>query len=368
MLLTCAMFWVCWLCKTRKKRKDIKLRAKYFKMRLEEHGSVDRGAVENVKLFGVKELNTATNSFNKERVLGQGGQGTVYKGMLTDGQVIAVKKSKLFDESEWKQFINEVILLSQIKHRNVVKLLGCCLEIKEPLIVYEFVPNGTLFEHLHDHSKGITLSWEMRLRIASETATAIAYLHSGSPTSIYHRDIKSSNILLDDKYIAKLSDFGISKAVAIDRTHLTTCVQGTLGYLDPEYFQLNQFTEKSDVYSFGVVLVELLTGQKPTRLVTLEEEEEEKVSMVEYFMSSMSDSSLLKILDPIVLQSNAKEEIMAVANLAERCLNSRGILRPTMKEVATVLAGLRNQKSSVALNDEGIENEAVTSVNMGYRS
>ncbi|KAJ8439071.1 hypothetical protein Cgig2_018465 [Carnegiea gigantea] len=257
------------------------------------------------------------------------------------------------------------------RHRHVIKLLGCCLETKEPLIVYEFVPNGTLFEHLHNHNKEFILSWEMRLRIASETVAAIAYLHSGSPTSIYHRDIKSSNILLDDKYVAKLSDFGISRSIAIDQTHLTTCVQGTLGYLDPEYFQFHQFSEKSDVYSFGVVLVELLTRQKPTQLITLEEEEEEKVSMVEHFMSSMSEPTLLKILDPIVSQSNAKEEIMAVANLSERCLNPRGILRPTMNEVATVLAGLRCQNSSVALNeanDEGIEDEAITSVKIAYGS
>lgn len=372
LLLTCAMFWLCWLCKTRQKRKNIKLRAKYFKTRLEEQGSADREAVENIRLFMVKELKKATNNFSKDRVLGQGGQGTVYKGMLTDGQVIAVKKSKLSDESQWKQFINEVILLSQIRHRQVVKLLGCCLETKEPLIVYEFVPNGTLFEHLQNCNKEFILSWEMRLRIASETAAAIAYLHSGSPTPIYHRDIKSSNILLDDKYAAKLSDFGISRSIAIDQTHLTTCVQGTLGYLDPEYFQFLQFSEKSDVYSFGVVLVELLTRQKPTQLMTLEEEEEEKVSIVEYFMSSMSESTLLKILDPIVSQSNAKEQIMAVANLSERCLNPRGILRPTMNEVATVLAGLRCQNSSVALNDEandeGIEDEAITSVKIAYGS
>lgn len=344
LLLTCAIFWSCWLSKTRKRRKELKLRTKYFKRRLEEQGSTNREVIENTKLFTIKELKKATDNFNKDRVLGKGGQGTVYKGMLMDGQVVAVKKSKEFDESQWQQFMNEVILLSLIKQRHVVKLLGCCLETKEPLLVYEFVPNGTLFEHIHKSTKEFLLTWEMRVRIASEIASTIGYLHSDCPTPILHRDIKSSNILLDDKYIAKVSDFGISRAISIDQTHLTTRVQGTFGYLDPEYFRLSQFSEKSDVYSFGVILVELLTGQKPIRAPSSEGGEE--ASLVEYFITSMNDSTLYNILHPIVLEGNAKEDIMIVANLAKECLNPRGVQRPTMKEVAAVIDRLRNKSSS----------------------
>lgn len=347
LLLTCAIFWSCWLSKTRKRRKELKLRTKYFKRRLEEQGSTNREVIENTKLFTIKELKKATDNFNKDRVLGKGGQGTVYKGMLMDGQVVAVKKSKEFDESQWQQFMNEVILLSLIKHRHVVKLLGCCLETKEPLLVYEFVPNGTLFEHIHKSTKEFLLTWEMRVRIASEIASTIGYLHSDCPTPILHRDIKSSNILLDDKYIAKVSDFGISRAISIDQTHLTTRVQGTFGYLDPEYFRLSQFSEKSDVYSFGVILVELLTGQKPIRAPSSEGGEE--ASLVEYFITSMNDSTLYNILHPIVLEGNAKDDIMIVANLAKECLNPRGVQRPTMKEVAAVIDRLRNKSSSLPM-------------------
>nr|XP_043638489.1 wall-associated receptor kinase-like 1 [Erigeron canadensis] len=215
-------------------------------------------------MFRARELEAATDRYNDNRVVGRGGQGTVYKGMLPDGKIVAVKKSvSVDDETQIESFINEVFLLSQISHKNVVKLLGCCLETEVPILVYEFVANGNLFQFLHDENYEFPTLWSIRITIATEVAGALAYMHSTTSVPIYHRDIKSSNILLDEKFKAKLSDFGISKSVIGDQTHLSTIVKGTYGYLDPEYFQSNQFTEKSDVYSFGIVLVELLTGKKP---------------------------------------------------------------------------------------------------------
>ncbi|KAG2664258.1 hypothetical protein I3760_16G072400 [Carya illinoinensis] len=218
--------------------------------------------VENTKLCNRKELDMAANHFNVNRILGQGGQGTIYKGRLVDGRIVAIKKSKMMDEGKLQEIINEVVILSGINHRNVVRLLGCCLETKVPLLVYEFYPNGTLFQYLNDQNEEFPLTWDMHLRIAIKVAGALFYLHSIALSPIYHWDIKSVNVLLDGKHIEKVADFGISRSIAINQTHLSTLLYGTFGYIDPEYFQSGQFIEKSDVYSFGVVLADLLIGEK----------------------------------------------------------------------------------------------------------
>ncbi|KAK1549206.1 hypothetical protein Q3G72_022796 [Acer saccharum] len=323
-----------------KRRKDIKLKDKYFKRNggslLQQLTSSD-GNVNRSKLFNSKELDKATDHFNVDRILGRGGQGTVYKGMLADGKIIAVKKPKAIDERKIEEFINEVAILSQINHRNVVKLLGCCLETEVPLLVYEFIPNGTLYQYLHAQNEEFPLTWERHLQIAVEVAGALSYLHSAASLPIYHRDVKSANILLDDKYRAKVADFGTSRSIDIDQTPVTTKVQGTFGYLDPEYFRSSQFTDKSDVYSFGVVLLELLTGQKPIISIGLEEGK----SLVNHFMDSMQEDNLFDILDPQVKQLGKKEEIVTIANLANSCLNMNGKKRPMMKEVAMVLEGIQ---------------------------
>ncbi|KAG4156768.1 hypothetical protein ERO13_D02G017766v2 [Gossypium hirsutum] len=343
------------------RRNNIKLKQKYFKrnggLLLQQQLSNNKGNFEKIKLFASKELEKATDYYNENRILGRGGQGTVFKGMLTDGSIVAIKKSKMtedkkLDENELKQFITEVMILSQINHRNVVKLLRCCLETKVPLLVYEFVPNGTLSQLLHVPNEEFPLTWEMRLRIAIEIANSLSYLHSAASVPIYHRDIKSSNILLDDKYRAKVSDFGTSRSVALEQTHVTTRVQGTFGYLDPEYFRSSQFTEKSDVYSFGVVLIELITGQKP---VSSCQSEEVVRSLANFFLHSMKENSLLNIVDPLVMNDNAEEEIVAVAKLAKRCLNLNGKRRPTMKQVALELERIRSSEEANGMQQSADE-------------
>ncbi|GMN45933.1 hypothetical protein TIFTF001_015120 [Ficus carica] len=285
------------------------------------------------------------------RILGQGGQGTLYKGMLADGQIVAIKKSKIDNEGKISEFINEVVILSQINHRNVVKLLGCCLETEVPLLVYEFVPNGTLSQYIYDEQELFPLTWEIRLRIATDIAGALSYLHSSASLPIYHRDIKSTNILLDGKYRAKIADFGTSRSVAIDQTHLTTLVHGTFGYLDPEYFQSSQFTDKSDVYSFGVVLVELLTGQKPISI----QRSEQGRSLATYFMQSIEENNLLDIVDARVMEEAKRDSIIAFAELAKRCLNLKGRKRPTMKEVAALLEDIKNSEKAYGAHEPDVE-------------
>ncbi|XP_010673968.3 wall-associated receptor kinase-like 6 [Beta vulgaris subsp. vulgaris] len=326
-----------WLLIVARRRKKTVQKTKNFErnggLLLQQQMSSTDGMVETTRVYTADELEKATDNYNEDRVLGQGGQGTVYKGMLSDGNIVAIKKSKIGSNNQLRQFINEVVILSQINHRNIVKLLGCCLETEVPLLVYEFVPNGTLSMHIHGSREDFPITWEMRLQIAIDVAGALTYLHSASSKPIFHRDIKTSNILLDLKYRAKLSDFGTSRTVDVDQTHLTTRVQGTFGYLDPEYFRSNQFTEKSDVYGFGVVLVELLTGKR----AIIPTESHNGMSLVSWFLSAIENSNLCDNLAARVANEGTEDTILAVAYLAKRCLNMDGKQRPTMREVAVEL-------------------------------
>ncbi|KAH7687223.1 Non-specific serine/threonine protein kinase protein [Dioscorea alata] len=336
-ILSIISSWSYWAFKKHKIRR---IKQKYYLQNggllLQQHIS---SQVATARIFTTEELELATDGFHGSRVLGHGGYGTVYKGILPGDTPVAIKKSKLVDETQIEQFINEVVILSQIKHRNVVKLLGCCLETQVPLLVYEFISNGTLFQHLHSvkTSAASHMNWETRLRIAVETAAALAYLHGVTSAPIIHRDVKSSNILVDENYTAKVSDFGASRLVPHNKTHVTTVVQGTLGYLDPEYFHTGLLTDKSDVYSFGVVLVELLTRENPVSFDRLEEDG----NLVFHFVTLVEENRLIEGLDKETIEEAGIMQLLAVSQLAKRCLNVKGEERPTMRAVAVELEALR---------------------------
>ncbi|XP_059631709.1 wall-associated receptor kinase 2-like [Cornus florida] len=327
-----------------RRRRLIQQKAKNFEQNggtmLQEKLSLLDPSVEAAKIFTIEVLQKATNNFNKKNFVGEGGFGKVYKGVLPQNNMaVAIKRSVVVDQSK---FTDEVVALSQINQTNVVKLLGCCLEVEVPLLVYEFITNGTLFHHIHE-VPGLSISWEIRLRIAKETAEALSYLHS---KGIIHGDVKSTNILLHDGFTAKVSDFGASRIGPSNEKQLQTMIQGTLGYLDPEYHQTSQLSKKSDIYSFGVVLVELLTG----RIAICSDKPEKERILSNYFISSMNKNRL--ILDHRIGKEDDDEQVGEVATLALHCLKLKGDERPAMSEVATKLEELMRKGKNLLTSPE----------------
>lgn len=330
-----------------RRQRRIRLARQRLAKEREEILNANNTSGRTAKNFSERELKRATANFSRDNLLGAGGYGEVYKGVLADGTVVAVKCAKLGNTKSTDQVLNEVRVLSQVNHRSLVRLLGCCVDLEQPLMVYEFIPNGTLADHLYGVMSQPQLPWRRRLAIARQTAEGIAYLHFSAVPPIYHRDIKSSNILLDEQLDGKVSDFGLSRLAEPGLSHVSTCAQGTLGYLDPEYYRNYQLTDKSDVYSFGVVLLELLTSKRAIDFGRGADD----VNLAVHVQRAADEERLMDVVDPVMKDGATQLELdtmKALGFLALGCLEERRQNRPSMKEVSEEIEYIINIEAGAA--------------------
>ncbi|KAL1342978.1 hypothetical protein AAHE18_09G195900 [Arachis hypogaea] len=338
------------------KRKRVNSGSSHFESRYSYSDSssnphLDNGAAYlGVPLFSYKDLKEATNNFDHNKELGDGGFGTVYYGKLQDGREVAVKRLYEHNYRRVEQFINEVQILTRLRHKNLVSLYGCTSRhSRELLLVYEYISNGTVACHLHGESaKRSLLPWSTRIKIAIETATALAYLHA---SDIIHRDVKTNNILLDHNFTVKVADFGLSRLFPMDATHVSTAPQGTPGYVDPEYHQNYQLTSKSDVYSFGVVLIELISSMPAVDM----NRDKDEINLSNLAMKKIQNSAIIDLVDRSLgfdSDNKVRRMIVSVAELAFQCLQRDKELRPSMDEVLDELKKIESGKDHAELQEE----------------
>jgi serine/threonine protein kinase len=301
----------------------------------------------NVRMFSYNSLKSATDNFNPSNRIGRGGFGVVYLGILRDGTRVAIKALSAESKQGTCEFLTEINVISNINHNNLVQLIGCCVEGVHRILVYEYLDNNSLDIALLSNSpksKRMELDWQKRAVICISTAVGLAFLHDEADPHIVHRDIKASNILLDEKFHPKIGDFGLAKLFPDNVTHLSTRVAGTVGYLAPEYALLGQLTKKADVYSFGVLMLEIISGRSSSKAAF----GDDLLLLVEWTWKLREEDRLLEIVDP-ELRTYSENEAMRFIKVALFCTLATPRQRPEMKQVVQMLS--RN----VHLHDELLE-------------
>ncbi|XP_076948607.1 putative LRR receptor-like serine/threonine-protein kinase At1g07650 [Bidens hawaiensis] len=295
-----------------------------------------RGLNLKTGIFTYRQIEAATNNFADSNKLGEGGFGSVYKGTLLDGTLIAVKKLSSKSSQGNREFVNEIGMIASIQHPNVVRLHGCCVERNQLLLVYEYMENNSLAHALFENDKAkIKLDFRTRQRICVGIAKGLAFLHEESVIRMIHRDIKATNVLLDRDLTPKISDFGLAKLDDEEDTHITTRVAGTIGYMAPEYALRGQLTYKADVYSFGVLALEIVSGRNNMKYRPTDE----SISFIDWIISLKQKGSLMELVDQELCSNFNKKEALRMIEIALLCINKSPALRPTMSEVVNMLEG-----------------------------
>eukprot|EP00253_Pinus_taeda_P006437 PITA_06437 len=285
-------------------------------------------------MFKMETLLAATENFHDDNKLGEGGFGPVYKGTTPDGKEIAVKRLSLNSAQGKKEFLNEVKLVAKIQHRNLVKLLGYCVEGSKTVLVYEYLPNKSLDKILFHPNHRKQLDWHKRYNIILGVARGLLYLHQDSVLRIVHRDIKASNILLDEKLNPKIADFGLAKHFPDNESHVSTRLAGTFGYMAPEYGMQGQLSVKADVYSFGVLLLEVITGRKNTNYSLSPEMQ----ILLGWAWRSYEQGNVVQMIDPAIIETCDKEQALRCIHVGLLCTQAEASLRPPISEAIQMLS------------------------------
>lgn len=313
--------------------------------------------------FRYEELRKATNNFNLSNKLGQGSYGTVYKAVLSDGKAVAVKRLFLNTKQWVDQFSNEVNLINQVRHKNLVKLLGCSIDGPESLLVYEYYSNRSLDLFIFDENHDKHLVWQQRLDIIQGVAEGLSYLHEESETRIIHRDIKASNILLDEKFMPKITDFGLARSFEADKTHLNTGIAGTVGYMAPEYVVYGHLTEKADVYSYGVLIIEIVTGKRCSSGIGTHGGHLPIAKIWDHYKTGTAE----ELIEECIYEESVKAEILHVMHIGLFCAQANPRDRPTMAKVVELLRSSRNEEE-IVLTDPPFLDVAMEDIEEGEAS